>query len=79
VLLTLVGWTSPRIVEAFGVREDTLRLWRSDFMSGGIEALRPAWAPGPAPVKSEGGVARGLTLRPAQLDDSATARRDRSP
>ena len=23
VLLTLTGWTSPRIAEAFGVREDT--------------------------------------------------------
>ena len=31
VLLTLAGWTSPRIAEAFGVREDTVRLWRSDF------------------------------------------------
>jgi FixJ family two-component response regulator len=34
VLLTLAGWTSPRIAEAFGVREDTVRLWRSEFMSG---------------------------------------------
>jgi len=25
VLLTLGGWTSPRIAEAFGVREDTVR------------------------------------------------------
>ncbi len=53
VLLTLAGWTSPRIAEAFGVREDTVRLWRSDFMSGGIKALRASVAPGPAPVKSE--------------------------
>ena len=35
VLLTLAGWTSPRIAEALGVREDTVRDWRSDFMSGG--------------------------------------------
>jgi len=35
VLLTLTGWTSPRIAEAFGVREDTVRLWRSDFAGGG--------------------------------------------
>jgi len=27
--LTLSGWTSPRIAEAFGVREDTVRLWRN--------------------------------------------------
>lgn len=53
VLLTLAGWTSPRIAEAFGVREDTVRLWRSDFMSGGVEALKARVAPGPAPVKSE--------------------------
>ena len=31
VLLTLSGWTSPRIAQAFGVREDTVRLWRSDL------------------------------------------------
>lgn len=40
VLLTLAGWTSPRIAEAFGVREDTVRLWRSDFMRGGVAALK---------------------------------------
>jgi transposase len=53
VLLTLAGWTSPRIAEAFGVREDTVRLWRSDFMNSGVAALKASVAPGPAPVKSE--------------------------
>ena len=53
VLLTLAGWTSPRIAEAFGVREDTVRLWRSDFMRGGVAALKAHTAPGPAPMKSE--------------------------
>ncbi len=53
VLLTLAGWTSPRIAEAFGVREDTVRLWRSDFVRGGVEGLKANVAPGPAPVKSE--------------------------
>lgn len=53
VLLTLGGWTSPRIAEAFGVREDTVRLWRSDFARGGVEALKASIAPGPAPVKTE--------------------------
>ena len=52
-LLTLAGWTSPRIAEAFGVREDTVRQWRSDFMRGGVAALRASVAPGPEPVKSE--------------------------
>lgn len=53
VLLTLSGWSSPQIAEAFGVREDTVRLWRSDFAGGGVEALQARVAPGPAPVKSE--------------------------
>ena len=53
VLLTLSGWTSPRIAEAFGVREDTVRLWRSDFGRGGVEALKASIAAGPVPVKSE--------------------------
>ena len=26
ILLTLAGWTNPRIAEAFGVREDSVRL-----------------------------------------------------
>jgi transposase len=53
VLLTLSGWTSARIAEAFGVREDTVRLWRSDFMRGGIEALKASIAPGPLPLKTQ--------------------------
>jgi transposase len=53
ILLTLSGWTSPRIAEAFSVREDTVRLWRSDFSRGGTEALMASIAPGPSPVKSE--------------------------
>lgn len=53
VLLTLNDWTSARIGEAFGVREDTVRLWRGDFMRGGIEALKASAAPGPLPVKTE--------------------------
>ncbi len=53
VLLTLAGWTSPKIAEAFGVREDTVRLWRSDFTAGGVAALKASIAPGPPPVKSD--------------------------
>lgn len=52
ILLTLGGWTSARIAEAFVVREDTVRLWRSDFMSGGVDALKASVAPGPVPVKA---------------------------
>lgn len=66
VLLTLAGWTSGRIAEAFGVREDTVRLWRSDFMRGGVEALKASIAPGPAPVKSAAAlrVATPLLIEP---------------
>jgi transposase len=53
VLLTVSGWTSGRIAEAFGVGEDTVRLWRSDFMRGGVDALKATIAPGPASVKSQ--------------------------
>ena len=53
ILLTLAGWTSPQIAEAFGVRQDTVRLWRSDFARHGVDALTASIAPGPSPVKSE--------------------------
>ena len=53
IVLTLSGWTSAQIAQAFGVREDTVRVWRSAFVTGGTEALRKSVAPGPAPVKAE--------------------------
>src|SRR4051812_19184733 len=53
IVLTLSGWTSGQIAEAFGVREDTVRFWRSAFTAGGIEALKKSIAPGAAPVKAE--------------------------
>ena len=62
VLLTVAGWTSPQIAEAFGVREDTVRLWRSGFMKGGVAALKATVAPGPAPVKSEAALRVALLL-----------------
>jgi hypothetical protein len=42
VLLTLADWTSPRIAEAFGVREDTVRLWRIDFIDPALIILNHA-------------------------------------
>src|SRR3954466_9480713 len=53
ILLTLLGWPGGQIAKAFGVREDTVRFWRSAFITGGIEALKTSVAPGPAPVKAE--------------------------
>ncbi len=52
ILLSLSGWSSPRLAEAFGVRQDTVRLWRMAFMAGGVEALKARVPPGPAPVKA---------------------------
>ena len=53
VLLTLDGWTSPRIAEVFRVREDTVRFWRGDFLRGGVEALKASVYAGLPPVKTE--------------------------
>ena len=66
VLLTLSGWTSGRIAQAFGVREDTVRLWRGDFMRGGVKALKSTVPAGPAPAKSEAAlrVATPLLMEP---------------
>src|SRR5215471_5496431 len=69
VLLTLAGWTSPQIAEAFGVREDTVRLWRSDFMRAGVEALKATIAPGPLPVKSEAALRVATPLLEAPVAD----------
>ena len=53
ILLTLRGWTSPRLAEAFCVREDTVRFWRSEFMESGVSALETRPLPGPAPLKTQ--------------------------
>jgi transposase len=69
VLLTLGGWTSTDIAEAFGVREDTVRLWRSDFMSGGVDALRTCVAPGPLPLKAQAALRVAQVLLSAPVAD----------
>jgi Homeodomain-like domain len=80
ILLTLRGWTSPRLAEAFGVREDTVRLWRSEFMDSGVEALETRPLPGPEPVKTQSRLARrrassvGAGDEPGQLDAGASGR-----
>lgn len=53
VLLTLSGWSSGQIAEAFGVTADAVRHWRQWFAESGIEALRSTLAPGPSPEKGE--------------------------
>ena len=42
ILLTLEGWSSPRIAGVFRVREDTVRFWRGDFARGGAGPSRRA-------------------------------------
>ena len=69
ILLTLSGWTSPDIAAAFGVRQDTVRLWRGAFMQGGVEALRTRSPPGPAPVKAERALAVAEELLAAPVAD----------
>ena len=44
------------------MRENTVRLWRSDFMRGGIDVLRASVAPGPKPVKSEAALRVAMPL-----------------
>ena len=84
VLLTLAGLTSSKIAEAFGVREDTVRLWRSDFAAGGVAALKASIAPGPPPVKSEAALRVATPLLEEPVADRrnwtirSPSRRDRS-
>ena len=71
VLLTLSGWTSPKIAEAFGVREDTARFWRGAFIAGGVEALKAKVAPGPAAAKSQAALRVATPLLEAPVADRA--------
>ena len=66
ILLSLAGWTSAAIGEAFGVREDTVRDWRSAFMREGLMGIERHPAPGRSPVKAEAAlaVARELFAQP---------------
>ena len=69
------GLDQPARAEAFGVREDTVRLWRCDFADGGVEALKASVKAWPSPCEERGRAARrphasfGSSRRqPAQLD-----------
>jgi transposase len=77
IVLTLLGWTSGQIAEAFGVREDTVRVWRSAFMTDGIEALKTSVAPGPAPVKAECALAVAEEVLSGPVADRPTWTRPR--
>ena len=46
ILLSAQGWPSPAIAEVVAVRADSVRRWRHQYRSGGIEALRAHRPPG---------------------------------
>ena len=52
ILLSLQGWSSVRIAEAFSVEPASVRHWRWTFGRDGVAGLRARKAPGPAPVKA---------------------------
>ena len=52
ILLSLEGWSSMRIAEAFSVKPDSVRHWRWTFGREGVSGLRARKAPGPEPVKA---------------------------
>ena len=68
-MLTLTGWTAPRIAEAFGVGEDAVRRWRASFAQGGVEALRSTLAPGPSPERGERALACARELLAVPVQD----------
>jgi transposase len=62
LLLSLAGWSSFRIAEAFAVKPDSVRHWRWMFGRKGVAGLRAPKAPGPAPVKATAALAVVETL-----------------
>ena len=68
ILLSLAGRTSADIGEVFGVREDTVRDWRSTFMREGVAGMERHPAPGASPVKADAAlmVARELLAAPVE-------------
>jgi len=68
ILLSLEGWSSPRIGAVFGVRDDSVRRWRAWFGVGGVDALRSSPPPGRSPAKGEWAVfvAEELLREPVQ-------------
>ena len=68
ILLTLDGWTSVELAQAFGVTAASVRHWRAWFAAGGVEALRATLAPGPSPERGERAlaIARELLSGPVE-------------
>lgn len=71
LLLSLQGWSSFRIAEAFAVKADSVRHWRWLFGREGVSGLRARKALGPAPVKARA----ALAVAEAVLSEEALATR----
>jgi len=72
LLLSLEGWSSFRIAEAFGVAADSVRHWRWTFGREGVAGLRARKAAGPEPVKARAALAVAeAVLSPEALERGA--------
>jgi len=69
ILLTLQGWTSVEVAEAFGVTPEAVRHWRGWFSERGVDALRASLAPGPSPAKGERALAVASALLRQPVED----------
>ena len=69
ILLTLQGWTSPQVAQAFGVTADAVRHWRGWFSERGVDALRSTLAPGPSPAKGAQALAVASLLLRQPVED----------
>ncbi len=69
VLLTLQGWTSVQLAEAFGVTPEAVRHWRGWFTERGVDALRSTLAPGPSPARGERALAVASLLLRQPVED----------
>ena len=69
ILLTLQGWTSPQVAQAFGVTADAVRHWRGWFSERGVDALCSTLAPGPPSAKGEQALAVASLLLRQPVED----------
>ena len=69
ILLTLQGWTSIEVAEAFGVTPEAVRHWRGWFAERGVDALRSTLASGPSPAKGERALAVASLLLRQPVED----------
>jgi len=69
ILLTLQGWTSLEVAEAFGVTPEAVRHWRGWFGERGVDALRSTLAPGPSAARGERALEVAATLLRQPVED----------